>query len=139
MKLDLGTEPHYDRFCKSCNLMYKSKWKKNHLCNHITIKYSTFKPNPTTGQLEEWYGWTSRMLFSFEDSAIKLNYKIIFAKRLKDENAEKFTKEFEELLKKPTKKVYVDVPPLTEPAIKISREFHEEFLEYRKKYLESND
>lgn len=145
MKLDLTSRAVYDRFCKSCNLMYKSRWDK--ICTenftHKTDEEIEREKNniirrhgSDSWQLSLFH--SGRYLKSFEESARPYKYQIMFVRQYQmDIKLALSPRRIEKWLKTPTKKIYADVPPLTEPAIKIPREFHEEYLEYRKKYLES--
>ena len=137
----LGTEPCYDRFCKSCNMMYKSLWDKVHNSNWKALSWQ--EREKIEKELMKKHGRISifavpagRFLSSFEESGRKYKYEIMFARKHQmNFKLAMSPVRIEKWLKTPTETKYAPVPPLTEPAIKIDRKFHEMFLEYRKKWL----
>lgn len=140
MKLYLGSEPQYDRFCKECNIMYKSMWDKIHHSNWKSYSYQERKRledeymRSHGGRLSIFAINNGNYLKSFEESGRKYKPQIVFAKKYQmDFKLAMSPRRIEKWLKTPTKIVYQPVPPLKEPAIKIPRKFHEEFLEFRKK------
>jgi hypothetical protein len=145
MKMYLGSEPQYDRFCKSCNLMYKSQWDKVHNSNWKALSYEERKKIEKDlvkrhGYLPVFSVPSGKHLSSFEESARPYKYQIVFAKQHQmDFKLAMSPIRIEKWLKTPTKKIYADVPPLTEPAIKVPREFHEEFERYKKKFKKDLD
>jgi len=125
--------------------MYKSNWDRRTSGNQklltdeekerILYKRKLFEPYS-----DEYLIMTlprCRFLSSFEDSAVPLKYYTMFPNYIRKEG-EIMTKRFNHFLSQEPEIKYAPVPPLDEPAIKIPRKFHEEYLEYRKKYLETN-